>query len=95
MGYLRIIDSEGKQVVTGTRQITRSKNLEQVKFAMREGLEDLGIDVPDYLSSEIYDGRTRDRVDHLNYFPLCLCEGNEEGWNERVQYVEKHYSTVM
>lgn len=36
-------------MVTGTRQITGRKNLNDVKQVMREGLEDLGIDVPDYL----------------------------------------------
>jgi hypothetical protein len=49
-GYLRVIDSEGKLVVTGTRQITGYKRgLDEVKQVMREGLEDLGINVPDYL----------------------------------------------
>ena len=47
--YLRIVDSEGKQVVSGTRQITSRKSLNQVKQVMREALEDLGINVPDYL----------------------------------------------
>jgi hypothetical protein len=49
-GYLRIIDSEGKLVVSGTRQITSHRQLDEVKQVMREALEDLGLDVPDYLA---------------------------------------------
>ncbi len=35
--------------MSGTRQITNRKSLNEVKLVMREALEDLGIDVPDYL----------------------------------------------
>lgn len=48
-GYLRIIDSEGKQILSGTRQITSHRSKGEVKRAMREALEDLEIDIPDYL----------------------------------------------
>jgi hypothetical protein len=36
-------------VVTGTGQLTGYHGLKEVKNVMREGLEDLGIDIPDYL----------------------------------------------
>ena len=48
-GYLRIIDSEGNQVIGGTRQITSRRAKDDVKRAMIEALEDLDIDIPDYL----------------------------------------------
>jgi hypothetical protein len=47
--YLRIVDSEGKTIVTGTKQITGRRQLEQVKAVMKEALEDLGLEVPNYL----------------------------------------------
>jgi len=49
-GYLRIIDSKGKIVLTGTNQITSRHALSHVKQIMREALEDLGIaNIPDDL----------------------------------------------
>lgn len=44
------MDSEGKLVVTGSGHITSyNRGIVQVKAVLREGLEDLGLDVPDYL----------------------------------------------
>ena len=50
-GYLRIIDSEGNLVINGTNQITSHRQLKEVKQAMRDALEDLGEDVPEYLEN--------------------------------------------
>jgi hypothetical protein len=36
-------------VIAGTRQLTGYRGLEEVKQVMRDGLQDLGIGVPDYL----------------------------------------------
>lgn len=47
--YLRIVNPEGTQVVSGTRQITGRGQLGEVKQVMREALEDLGLEVPSYL----------------------------------------------
>ena len=49
-GYLRIVDPEGNLVLSGTRQITGYRQIEDVKQVMREALEDLGEDIPDYLA---------------------------------------------
>ena len=48
-GYLRIVDTEGKNVISGTRQILSYKHLNEVKEVMREAMVHLGIPIPDYL----------------------------------------------
>ena len=51
-GYLRIVEvnSEGQSlVVTGTKQITGRHQLKEVIQVLKEALEDLGMDIPDYL----------------------------------------------
>ena len=48
-GYLRLVSPDGKTVLAGTRQLTGNKQLEEVKDAMREALDALDIEVPDYL----------------------------------------------
>ena len=61
-GYLRIINVENSSrgnngtkkpsttsIVSGTRQITSSRQLDEVKLVICEALEDLGYDVPDYM----------------------------------------------
>ena len=47
-GYLRIIDPEGKILVSGTGQLTSYNQLQQVKQVMQESLVDLGEVLPDY-----------------------------------------------
>ena len=48
-GYLRLVSPDGKTVLAGTRQLTGNKQLDEVKDAMREALDALDIEVPDYL----------------------------------------------
>ena len=48
-GYLRIIDSEGENVISATSQILGADHLNEVRDVMREALSKLSIDIPDYL----------------------------------------------
>jgi len=43
------VSSDGKQVLSGTRQITGGHALLEVKRVLREALEDLGEEVPQSL----------------------------------------------
>ena len=42
------MSSDGRQIVGGTRQITGGRMLDHVKQVIREALEDLGEEIPDY-----------------------------------------------
>jgi hypothetical protein len=47
---LRIVSPDGRQIITGTRQLTGGQQLAHVKEVLREALEDLGEDLPASLS---------------------------------------------
>jgi hypothetical protein len=48
-GYLRIVSADGKEILTGTGEITGGRQLKEVLGVLREALEELDREIPEEL----------------------------------------------